>query len=1822
MTPKMRPFSRSVHGLLTMVLVVCAAASVPAEVRALNDTDVFFPTVQSTNQGIINPNILFAVDTSGSMACKAGASVSGNPCADTETTSRIDRLKAALLQILDELSTNVNVGLERYSSDQGGAMLFPVAPIDAFVEDVDLSGTSGDRVATFVTSEEASQTHSGSVTVSPTTLTVQDTLNPSSVQTLTTAQSRTAGEEAEQYGGAVNGGSARCADDLNLVADNVSRARGSGTCYATLFGAGSNFTPGTQVIGLRFTGLNLPSNATITNARLSMTVVSPITGSPTLNPSNNGTSNSTTITVEAENVVNSAAFAGGISPSGRPSDRSKTSSATWTIGNLGTGTTTSPSSLLTAMVQEVVDTHKAASAATVSALTFFLSPGSSTSYRRTICGFKYQTTVSSTSVVSNSNCSSASTVPQLVVEYTVPIASTANSKMVALRFGSLPIPQGVSLTSAQLVLRSNESATRPPMTIRISAENADESAALSTTTGTNGISNRTYTSQVVDWTTPTTTVLNDDYATPELKNVLNAVIGRSGWCGGNSLTLKLDYLNGTETGRRFISLASNANLSPQLNVSFSPTDPQLTTGCNRTVLPIQISALTDDSLEVAGTSNFPACTVLHMGATPSSATCGSSGKATITGLRFPGLNIPKNAEVISAFIELHGGRNSDTSTASLTFRAEAAGNPASYASTTSFLTGRVATPGLTSSSVPWSPPNSAVDTKLTTPDLKTIVQEIVNRSDWVPKNAISFIVTGSNTTGTRTVKSIDSGTASKAPKLIVTIKGPAGKQTVRQYLKELVPTLPASGSTPTMGVLYEAARYYRGEAAFYGRTRGEGDTFDSGESGSSSVRVNGRAVYNYDATKGGGTPVHNYPPGCSDFNLSSSACSAETWTGTTVYKSPIQDACQSNNIILLSDGEPNNATTGSGGPSSTNSITLIQNLIRANTSNSSFTCANPVAANGSTQSDWRCGADIADFLAKNDQSTGTFGVLGDQTVTTHTIAFGPDVNNPDSLGGQFLRGIANKGGGKFFSADSADSVAESFRSIISSILDKGSTFVAPAVTINTFNRLTHRNELYFALFKPSSGLRWGGNLKRYKLDQKVGDESPKIYGFDDKVAVDSDTGFFDKEARSFWTDIAADGDEVKLGGAAGELLTDIGLHTFIGTPSNSIVKSVKLDAGTPTATVSAASLGISTPGPNTSDTNPDPAVERIEVLKWASGLDVLDENADGSKTDARKLMMDPLHSEPVLVSYLADKDPSTGSTDDPLISIYFGTNDGIFRGINADSGATNFSFIPQELLPNLYKYYENDGLHTGRPYGMDGPVTSYVNDGDLDGNIITAPTNHTPDQYSVTVGGSPTLRNDFAYLYAGMRRGQAPAGSTRGAYYAFDVTNRLDPKIKFKITGGTGSYTELGQTWSRIRPVNIRVNGKTYPDDLDKGAASSSQTKKALLFTGGYDPQHDTSKTSLYNSGGTAIADSQGRALYLMDADTGALLWSADATGSDSATHLTIPEMKFAIPASPLAIDLDADGYVDRIYFADLGGQVFRIILGKDAAGNTTLSGTTSCSPTSKCRKTSYSVVARLSGFSPSASNAAVDSGKNARRFFSTPDVALIEGSGDPFLSISIGSGHREDPLSTSAEDRFYILRDPDVSNDSVKAGYFPISESDLVDVTTNIDAEDIADNFEGASPKKGLYIRLVNSDDKMKGEKALTESTTFNNQVIFATFEPSPPDIENKTACSASQGTARFYQINVADGTPVQNFNLDVGESADDKPDDVLDRKVLLNQAGLPPDPVLIFPSISVDKDTGAICSGPSCISENPLVFIGAESVPVNSPRKVRKTYWQKVEE
>ncbi len=518
--------------------------------------------------------------------------------------------------------------------------------------------------------------------------------------------------------------------------------------------------------------------------------------------------------------------------------------------------------------------------------------------------------------------------------------------------------------------------------------------------------------------------------------------------------------------------------------------------------------------------------------------------------------------------------------------------------------------------------------------------------------------------------------------------------------------------------------------------------------------------------------------------------------------------------------------------------------------------------------------------------------------------------------------------------------------------------------------------------------------------------------------------------------------------------------------------------------------------------------ERDQIINWVRGQDNQeDENQNGSSTDCRaSVHNDVLHSRPAVINY----NRYSGDND---VYVFYGSNDGIFRSVKggtandaSDPTALNpgdeaWGFLPKEGFTNLQRLRNNSPLISSsfkKPYFLDGPIGVYSADGNGDGKIDSG------------------TSSDHVYLYVGARRG--------GRYlYSLDVTDPVNPKYRWKIDNTTSGFSELGHTWSQPTLVT-NIAGYSNP---------------VLIFGGGYDPAADdpenctitaaTSTSVTYFSGaisytntstgctqtdGSAITSSStpsttanrtmGRALYVVDAITGALIWSAGPTGSGATVEVS--GMNFAMPSDPLVIKNLSGGTTNRAYMGDTGGNVWRFDFSNPSKSNWTV--------------TKIASVADLTT-------------KSGRRKFLFPPDAVQESGFDAIL---IGSGDREHPFDTSVTNRFYMIKDQGTDAGPV-TGTNPvtlptITESLLFDATSNCLQECTGSALTTAlisfNSLNGWYITLG------LGEKDIGNAVALNGVVFFNTNQPST----SSSTCDANLGIARQYKVSVVDATAPKDIN------------------------------------------------------------------------------------
>ncbi|PVZ70444.1 pilus assembly protein [Pelagibaculum spongiae] len=509
---------------------------------------------------------------------------------------------------------------------------------------------------------------------------------------------------------------------------------------------------------------------------------------------------------------------------------------------------------------------------------------------------------------------------------------------------------------------------------------------------------------------------------------------------------------------------------------------------------------------------------------------------------------------------------------------------------------------------------------------------------------------------------------------------------------------------------------------------------------------------------------------------------------------------------------------------------------------------------------------------------------------------------------------------------------------------------------------------------------------------------------------------------------------------------------------------------------------------------------REKQIDWILGKDTEDYDQDKDVEELHQTMGGIVHSNLVVANYGANIQNAK-----PIL--FSATSDGFLHAFNAVTGQEEYVFIPKELLPQVNTVRENQESDE-RPHGIDGQLTTWYSD--LDGNGY------------FNKGDASDL-----YLLFGLRR----SGET---YYALDISTHGQPSLHWKFSPKESGLGYFGQSWSKPQVLNIKIN---------------NEDRSLVLVSGGYDPANDTVLTT---------EKSKGAGLALIDIKSGNVVWSAGGYGVGALSEFD--QMKYSIPATPRVLDLNSDGFIDRFYVGDLGGQLWRFDIHNGQTVGSLITG---------------GVIAAV---------ADPDTKHQRRRFFSTPDVSIE--AGGQMINIAIGSGWASHPLDQDVNDKFYLIRD-DISPKS--ASYTQVIESDLYDATSKIALSSNIGNVNlNKAKNNGWYLGFSNS-----GEKVVGESLTADGNVIFGTYIPS---VDAENACSSvALGSAKTYLVSTSFANPIYDIN-------DDNIVDLSDRFQQLQSSLLPSQPQLLLPG-----------------KGEPQLYLGTEKIFDDiefSPNAVNRTF------
>lgn len=898
-------------------------------------------------------------------------------------------------------------------------------------------------------------------------------------------------------------------------------------------------------------------------------------------------------------------------------------------------------------------------------------------------------------------------------------------------------------------------------------------------------------------------------------------------------------------------------------------------------------------------------------------------------------------------------------------------------------------------------------------------------------------------------------------------------------------------------VMAEAYRYFSGGAPYAGNNKAKTDyTGNNGGDWSNSA-----------------TTLASLTAMQAIYALPGNALSSK---GGTTYNYPVGSQCGNNYIIYISNGAPQD---------NNQYIVQANAMLTAAGGNTTQIPLSPTGSQSNVSDEW------ARFLKQ-----------GSLNVTTYAIDVDPSSTGQGPGWSKALFSMSEGvGGGKYIGVNSSTNagqeIANAVNKALSEIQAVNSVFASVSLPVSANTQGTYSNQVYIGMFRPEAAAypRWTGNLKQYQLGFLNG--VLRLVDADANGAINNLSGFITECARSFWTPTSAD--DYWAFRPAGECIAPAGqaanLYRNSNFPDGNIVEkgaqAFRLRGNT-TRTLKTCSPGNCSSLTNFDTGNADitqahlgaaSTVERDALIEWMRGLDLDDENRDTIRTTMRASVHgDVVHSRPVAIDF--------GTAVTPKVVVFYGGNDGVFRAINGNqsasigsvsAGSELWGFVPPEFYGNIKRIRDNTTQinfpnittpgATPKPYGIDGPITAYK-------------------------GSTNTT------IYATMRRGGR-------ALYAFNVPNDDPANVTLKWQKGclnnfpaTGTVSDsncdsgfagIGQTWSSAKPL--------------KALGHDSGASPLLILGGGHDTCEDRDPH-------TCSSASKGNKIYVLDANTGAVLNALDTDRSVIADITIVPD--------------GATGLAKYAYAADLGGDVYRVNIGSAAPEGWTITKIASlgCSTTAACQ--------------------------NNRKFMFAPDV--LQENGDYVLLL--GSGDREKPLlyysaAASVANYFFMLRDRPtdsawLSNEAGTCGSAVMCLNSLLGITTS-------DNPAPAdlSLKKGWYLGLRST------EQVVTSAITIFGTVSFSTHAP---DVPQAGACTSRLGKARVYNISYLNAAS-QNGTADRSE-------------LLPPDTGLPPSPVAGMVDLGGEPVAFCIGCGSASSIEAEEPPIPSTSVPAQPKGRV---YW-----
>ena len=589
--------------------------------------------------------------------------------------------------------------------------------------------------------------------------------------------------------------------------------------------------------------------------------------------------------------------------------------------------------------------------------------------------------------------------------------------------------------------------------------------------------------------------------------------------------------------------------------------------------------------------------------------------------------------------------------------------------------------------------------------------------------------------------------------------------------------------------------------------------------------------------------------------------------------SPIQDSCQKNFVIFVTDGLPSVSASGTTGTAATLMPEVLAKVdaLRA----------------------------VTKTLGSGSNATSyTFNIL--------TYVIGVAITSNAKT---YLDTMASRGGtavsGKALYADNKSAIVDALNQILSDISTRSYAFATSSVSSS---RTADENYIYEATFEPvgSNYPFWKGYLKKWSL---------KSDGSLDATVWESGSILKAKGAGSRNMRTLIGGSLVNFQASDIDTTTPVPyakLNVSDQATANKVIKYVR---------------GYATdPADSSIVTNPDNwklgDIFHSSPITIGTPTPYFNDTLETNPTSATQKAFDTYRSAHTRASNCSGGSTTCEGYGKRMIVV--GANDGQYHAFNATDGSEFWSFVPPNLLPKLqYLAHYTTSSTSGHQFFVDGRTTA--TDAWLPSALSNGKTKSASDWRTLVMFSLG--RNDRDYTNADKssvpqttKLWSSSASCDSGiaevynattapyycGYYAFDFTNAptSEPTFKWTLQPNVSAAPYLGEPWSAVSIGRVKIAG----NEVWIGAIGS-----------GYDPDSCSSST---------CTNKRGKGINIFDLRTGQTLWTY--TWADNSN------MQDAIASQISLVDADNDGYLDHAYVGDIRGNMwqFKFCTKSDIASN------------------------------------------------------------------------------------------------------------------------------------------------------------------------------------------------------------------------------------------------------------------------------------------------